>query len=76
MKKKNYANLSGNAVVKETEMLTLKGGYTLDYGCESNVCAIDRSGAKDLCSDAYCRSGVGPSRPIETIDKCKLFTSL
>lgn len=49
--KNNYSDLSGNTVVKESELLTLKGGYIQEYGCESYVCAIDRSGAKELCSD-------------------------
>lgn len=73
MKKINYSSLSGNAVVKEAELLTLKGGYAQEYGCESNVCSLDRSGPKDLCSDAYCKSGVGPKH-IKT--KCMLLTSL
>ena len=60
MKRFNYSDLSGKAVVKQAELLTLKGGYIQEYGCESYVCAIERSGAKDLCNDAYCRSGVGP----------------
>lgn len=81
MKKINYSALSGNAVLKQDELLTLKGGYIQEYGCESNVCSTDRSGAKDLCSDAYCKSGVGPQNPGKgtgTIkrDKCLLFTSL
>jgi len=73
MKKINYSSLSGNAVVKEAELLTLKGGYAQEYGCKSNVCSINRSGAKDLCSDGYCKSGVGPKH-IQT--KCILLTSL
>ncbi|MCI6671787.1 MAG: hypothetical protein SOX84_00720 [Prevotella sp.] len=77
----NYSALSGNAVLKQAELLTLKGGYIQEYGCESNVCSTDRSGAKDLCSDAYCKSGVGPKNPGKgtgTVkrDKCLLFTSL
>lgn len=77
MKKINYSDLSGNAVLKQAELLTLKGGYIQEYGCESNVCSIDRSGAKDLCSDAYCKSGVGPKHPEQTIGKpCKIWTRL
>lgn len=77
----NYSALSGNAVLKQAELLTLKGGYIQEYGCESNVCSTDRSGAKDLCSGAYCKSGVGPKNPGKgtgTVkrDKCLLFTSL
>ncbi len=79
MTKKNYSSLSNNAVVSDEEMLTLKGGFVADYGCQSNVCAIDRSGAKDLCTDAYCVSGVGPKSPNDTFKprpgkgKCGLF---
>lgn len=78
MKKINYSALSGNAVVKQAELLTLKGGYIQEYGCESNVCSTDRSGAKELCSDAYCKSGVGPKHPSRTLQEnsCKIWTKL
>ncbi|WP_449304357.1 hypothetical protein [Prevotella pallens] len=75
MKKNHYSDLSENAILKQSELLNLKGGYEEKYGCNSNVCSIDRSGAKDLCTDAYCRSSVGPVRPIRK-DICTLFTHL
>lgn len=58
-------------------MFEMKGGYVCyGYGCDSNVCAIDRSGAKGLCDTAYCRSGVGPAYPTSNKEKalCTLFT--
>lgn len=63
MKKSNYFNLSGNAILDKQSLLNLKGGFDVNYGCQSNVCSVNRSGAKDLCTDAYCRSGVGPVKP-------------
>lgn len=76
MRKKSFSELSGNAVLQQKEMLTLKGGYLQAYGCDSNVCKTDRSGAKGLCTDAYCKSGVGPAHPSTSIDKCIMFTNL
>lgn len=57
--KPNYFELTKENQLNTNEMFNLKAGYTFAYGCESQVCAVDRSGAKDLCTDAYCRSGVG-----------------
>lgn len=59
---KNYSELSGQRVVKTDELTNLKAGFTScnNYGCDSNVCNTNRAGAKDLCSTAYCISGVGP----------------
>lgn len=61
-KDSKYENLVGMQILDEAEMLNLLGGGG-GYGCESNVCAINRSGAADLCTRAYCRSGVGPMSP-------------
>lgn len=61
--KKNYSELTGGKVLDEHELFDLKGGYCYAYGCDSNVCNTDRSGAAGLCTDAYCRKGVGPARP-------------
>lgn len=72
-----YSDLANNGTLNPQEMFEIKGGYVCyGYGCESNVCAIERSGAKDLCDTAYCRSGVGPARPsTETIkEACRIFT--
>lgn len=72
-----YTELSNQEELNQEAMFEVKGGYVCSaYGCDSNVCAIDRSGAKDLCSTAYCRSGVGPKSTQTTIQKqqCKLFT--
>ncbi len=72
--KKNYYELTGENKLDNKEMFSLKGGYELAYGCESNVCNTDRAGAKELCQDAYCRSGVGPVRPSQpTENDCILF---
>lgn len=61
--KKNYYELTGENKLNSKEMFSLKGGYQLAYGCESNVCHTNRSGAAGICQDAYCRSGVGPANP-------------
>ena len=56
-----YSELSDKEALHPSEMFEIKAGYVCyGYGCESNVCIIDRSGAKNLCDTAYCRSGVGP----------------
>lgn len=53
-----------DASMNPQEMLRVQGGYVCyAYGCESNVCAIKRSGAVELCDTAYCRTGVGPETP-------------
>lgn len=58
---KKYSELSGQRVLKTEELIDLKAGFTCyTYGCESNVCTTNRAGAKELCSTAYCISGVGP----------------
>lgn len=63
---KKYSELSGQRVLKTDELTNLKAGFTCyTYGCESNVCNTNRAGAKDLCSTAYCVSGVGPVKPEE-----------
>lgn len=65
-KRSTYSELGNSNQLDINEMFSLKGGLAATtYGCESNVCAIDRSGAKDLCTDAYCRSGVGSTNPGE-----------
>lgn len=74
-----YSDLSNGSVLKEDELLSLEGGYLEAYGCESNVCLSDRSGAKGLCTDAYCKSGVGPAHPSTTSgtkESCTLFSWL
>lgn len=64
-----YSDLSDKGVLNPQEMFEIKGGYVCyAYGCEKNVCAIKRSGAKDLCDTAYCRSGVGPETPPEPVE--------
>lgn len=59
----SYAEVAPSHKLNEAELFDLRGGYQMDYGCESNVCAIARSGAEGICKDAYCRSGVGPAEP-------------
>ena len=69
-----YFELSNKEALNPAEMFEVKGGYACySYGCDSNVCAIDRSGAKDLCDTAYCRSGVGPVRPSTPVEICRIF---
>lgn len=64
-----YSELSDKEILNEQDMFEVKGGYVCyGYGCEKNVCAINRSGAKDLCDTAYCRSGVGPAKPSDSED--------
>lgn len=59
-----YSDISNEESLNPNEMFEMKGGYVCqNYGCESGVCEIDRSGAKDLCDTAYCRRGVGPVNP-------------
>lgn len=62
-----YSDLSNQEILNQSEMLEVKGGYVnYGYGCETAVCLTDRSGAKDLCDTAYCRSGVGLKTPPTT----------
>lgn len=74
--KKTYSELTGGKVLDEQELFDLKGGYCYAYGCDSNVCNTNRAGAKDLCTDAYCRSGVEPARPSTSTGHCTVFESL
>lgn len=65
-RKKTYSELGDSNQLNLDEMFSLKGGLAAySYGCQTNVCAVDRSGAKELCTDAYCVSGVGPVSPGE-----------
>lgn len=67
--KKGYSSISSPNSLASEEMFSLKGGFlATGYGCESYVCAIARSGAKDLCTDAYCRSKVGPESSEDGLD--------
>lgn len=58
------AELFGEKEISKEQLLTLKGGYHLEDGCQSYVCSEKRSGAKELCSGGvWCTSAVGPERP-------------
>ena len=68
-----YEDYSNKELLDASEMFDVKGGYVCyGYGCERNVCAIKRSGAKELCDTAYCRSGVGPENPSPTPGLCNI----
>lgn len=61
---KLFSDFAGDNLLDQSEMFTLGSGFTCDaYGCQSNVCTTDRSGAAGLCTTAYCVSGVGPKKP-------------
>jgi len=65
----DFRDLVGDKPLNTEEMFSLNGGYSLAYGCESYVCATKRSGAAGICTDAYCRSGVGSESPIDKRDQ-------
>lgn len=72
---KTYSDFASSDMLNTSEMFALKAGSSCEtYGCDFNVCNTNRAGAEKLCSTAYCRTGVGPEKPVA--QKCDLFTSL
>lgn len=67
-----YSDYSNDEILDASEMFDVKRGYVCyGYGCDSNVRAKKRSGAKELCDTAYCRSGVGFESPSPTLGLCR-----